>query len=132
MAKAADPAAPGGAASPSAKGRADAAPSVGTVTASGGLSPQAKTAISNLLAQLIKEGENPPTMIGSTMWDLRSLARWYGLCGALSSLLSNALGDSNVWKTMLTSWDSTKADDHNFHMMMLGTLDAIKFAIEGE
>jgi hypothetical protein len=44
----------------------------------------------------------------------------------LSALLSAALGDANVWKSMLTGWDSTKGDDERLHTAMLGTLDAIQ------
>jgi len=96
----------------------------------GGPSPQDKAKICKLAADLISEGENPPVMLGSKMWDPRKLAKWYGMCGLLSGMLSTALGDSNSWKTVLTSWDPTKGDDPAFHDAMLGTLDSIKETME--
>jgi hypothetical protein len=76
---------------------------------------------------LIKIGNNPPIETGTeNTWDPRALANWYGRCAWLSALLSAALADANVWKSSLTSWDSTKGDDERFHTAMLGTLDAIQ------
>jgi hypothetical protein len=75
-----------------------------------------------LVTALIAEGQNPPTLGGSNMWDPWALAAWYGNCRALSALL----GKGNVWETLLCSWDSDKADDRAFHTAMLGTLRAIE------
>jgi hypothetical protein len=92
----------------------------------GGISSQDKAKICALVADLIAVGDDPPVVPGSTMWDPRQLAKWYARCAGLSALLSAAIGDSNVWKPILTGWDPSKRDDRQFHAAMLGTLDAIQ------
>jgi hypothetical protein len=74
-----------------------------------------------LVQALIAEGKSPPTLPGSTMWDPWALAKWYGGCRTLSTLL----GKDNAWESLLCSWDSSIADDRAFHIAMLGTLQAI-------
>ena len=74
-----------------------------------------------LVEKLIAEGQNPPTLAGSNMWDPWKLATWYGNCRTLSALL----GKGNAWESLLCSWDSTKGDNRNFHIAMMGTLMAI-------
>jgi hypothetical protein len=74
-----------------------------------------------LVQALINEGENPPVLSPSTMWDPWALATWYGNCRTLSALL----GKDNPWASVLCSWDSTKGDDRAFHISMLGTLRSI-------
>ncbi len=99
-------------------------------TAVGSMSSKDQEMICKLVADLISVGSNPPIETGTkNTWDPRELAKWYGRCAWLSALLSAALGDSNVWKSILTGWDSTKPADGEFHTVMLGTLDAIQHCI---
>jgi hypothetical protein len=87
--------------------------------------PHDKATICALVARLIAEGNAPTVVPGFTMWDPRALARWYATCAALSAMLSAELGSANVWKDNLTSWTLSKGDDRQFHLAMLGILDAI-------
>jgi hypothetical protein len=87
--------------------------------------PHDKATICALVARLIAEGNVPAVVPGFTMWDPRILARWYATCAALSAMLTAELGPANVWKDILTSWTPSKGDDRQFHLAMLGTLDAI-------
>jgi len=94
----------------------------------GAMTLQDKRRICELLAELISVGSNPPqdSSTKKPTWDRGKLAEWYGECAWLSALLSAALGDANVWKSMLTSWDSAKPPDGYIHTDMLGTLRAIR------
>jgi len=90
-----------------------------------GKSAQNVTQICGRIAVLIQQGNSLPTVPGSTMWDPTALAKWYASCAGLCALLTAAIGDSNVWKSTLTSWDPTKSDPAT-HTAMLGTLEAIQ------
>src|SRR5271157_131843 len=93
------------------------------------LSPQDKARICPLIVSLIRVGNNPPVITGSTMWIPKELAKWYADCAGLSALLSAALGDSNVWHSTLTGGDSMK-DDPQFQHKVLGTLESIQQFLE--
>ena len=89
------------------------------------LSPQDQARICPLLASLIRVGNNPPVIPGSTMWIPKELARWYAGCAGLGALLSAALSGSNPWQSTLSGGDPTK-DDPQYQYKMLGTLESIQ------